>query len=84
VLVMNGGGYEEREIRTGRTDYRVIEVLDGLAEGEVLGIPMVSRLKKEHEKIEARMRDRRTFGGAGSRSGKRGTNTRGKPTGGGS
>ncbi len=84
VLVKNGDGYEAREIRTGRTDYRVVEVLDGLAEGEVLGIPMVSRLKQEHDQIEARMRDRQSFGGAGSRGGKRGTSTGGKAAGGGS
>jgi HlyD family secretion protein len=67
VLGKNGGGYAPREIRIGRTDYRVVEVLDGLAEGEVLGIPMVSRLKQEHDQIEARIRNRQSFGAGGER-----------------
>ena len=75
VLVKQGGDYVPREIRTGRTNYRVVEVLEGLAEGDVLGIPMVSRLKEEHDRIDARLRDRRSFGAS---SGKR------KPTRGGS
>ena len=64
VLVKEGPRYLPRKIRTGRTDYRVIEVLDGLAAGDVLGIPMVSRLKEEHDAIEARLRDRQGFGSA--------------------
>ncbi|MBW2288026.1 MAG: efflux RND transporter periplasmic adaptor subunit [Deltaproteobacteria bacterium] len=80
VLVKNADGYGAREIRTGRTDYRVVEVLDGLEEGEVLGIPMVSRLKREHDQIEARIRNRQSFGAGG----KRDTNARGKSASGGS
>jgi len=80
VLVKSADGYEAREIRTGRTDYRVVEVLDGLTEGEVLGIPMVSRLKTEHDQIEASIRDRQSFGTGD----KRGANARGKSATGGS
>ncbi|MHC4862296.1 MAG: efflux RND transporter periplasmic adaptor subunit, partial [Planctomycetota bacterium] len=35
VLVKDGDEYLPREIRTGRTDHRVIEVLDGLRAGEI-------------------------------------------------
>lgn len=80
VLVKNADGYGAHEIRTGRTDYRVVEVLDGLAEGEVLGIPMLSRLKTEHDQIEARIRDRQSFGSGGERGKKAGS----KPAGAGS
>jgi HlyD family secretion protein len=66
VLVEDAGDFVPREIRTGRTDYRVIEVLGGLAEGDVLGIPMTSRLKDEHERMEARIRNSRSFGGGRS------------------
>jgi HlyD family secretion protein len=66
VLVEEAGDFVPREIRTGRTDYRVIEVLGGLAEGDVLGIPMASRLKDEHERMEARIRNSRSFGGGRS------------------
>jgi HlyD family secretion protein len=63
VLVKDGDDFVPREIRTGRTDYRVIEVLGGIVEGDVLGIPMASRLKDEHERMEARIRKSRSFGG---------------------
>ncbi len=69
VLVKDGGEYVPREIRTGRTDHRVIEVLDGLREGDVLGIPMVSRLKEENDRLDARVRSNRSFG-AGDRGSK--------------
>ena len=62
VLVKQGEDYVTREIRTGRSDHRVIEVLEGLADGAVLGIPMVSRLKEENDLMNARMRERRSFG----------------------
>jgi hypothetical protein len=40
----------------------VVEVLDGLSEGDVLGIPMVSRLKEEHDRMDERIRQSRSFG----------------------
>lgn len=68
VLVKQGDEYVTREIRTGRTDHRVIEVLEGLAEGDVLGIPMVSRLKEENDLMSSRMRESRSFGSSGGES----------------
>jgi len=62
VLVKQGEDYVTREIRTGRSDHRVIEVLEGLTDGEVLGIPMVSRLKEENDLMNTRMRESRSFG----------------------
>lgn len=62
VLVKEDEGYVPREIRTGETNDRRIEVLDGLEEGDVLGIPMVSRLKTENDLLDARVRGTRSFG----------------------
>ncbi|MDH3212763.1 MAG: efflux RND transporter periplasmic adaptor subunit [Myxococcales bacterium] len=62
VLVKQGNDYVVREIRTGRSDHRVVEVLEGLADGAVLGIPMASRLKEENDLMNARMRERQSFG----------------------
>jgi multidrug efflux pump subunit AcrA (membrane-fusion protein) len=76
VLVKDGGEYVPREIRTGRTDHRVIEVLDGLREGDVLGIPMVSRLKEENDRLDARVRSSRSFGG-GKKSERKSADRRG-------
>jgi RND family efflux transporter MFP subunit len=65
VLVREGSDYLSREVRTGRTDHRVIEIVEGLTEGEVLGIRTVSRLKEEHDRMDARIRGTRSFGGGG-------------------
>ncbi len=62
ALVRSDGGYQPRPLRTGRSDQRSVEVLDGLQEGDVVGIPMLSRLKDEHDQLDARMRDARSFG----------------------
>jgi HlyD family secretion protein len=70
VLVKQGDGYVARAIRTGQTNYRVIEVLEGLSAGDVLGIPMVSRLKEENDRLDARVRKSRSFG-AGKRDEKK-------------
>jgi HlyD family secretion protein len=76
VLVKEGSDYAPREVRTGRTNYRLVEVLSGLDEGEVLGIPMVSRLKEENDRLDARVRGTRSFGG-GDRSKRKPTDRRG-------
>ncbi len=77
VLVKDGDEYVPREISTGRTDHRVIEVLEGLQEGDVLGIPMVSRLKEANDRLDARVRSTRSFGG-GDRGGKKSSDRRSK------
>jgi HlyD family secretion protein len=76
VLVKQGEDYVTREIRTGRSDQRVIEVLEGLADGAVLGIPMVSRLKQENDLMNARMRERQSFG-SGDRESRKPSDKRG-------
>jgi HlyD family secretion protein len=77
VLVKEGSGYVPREVRTGRTNYRLVEILSGLEEGEVLGIPMVSRLKEEHDRLDARVRGTRSFGG-GDRGNRKPADRRGQ------
>jgi len=71
VLLKRGEVYEEQPVRTGRTDYRVIEVLEGLSAGDVLGVPMVSRLKAAHDRLDSRVRSSRSFAGGSTKGGKR-------------
>ena len=66
VLVKEAGVFVAREVRIGASDYRVVEVLEGLEEGAVLGIPMVSRLKEYNDRLDSRVRDTRSFGGGKS------------------
>lgn len=69
VLYQQGDTYEERSIVTGRTDHRVVEVLDGLMAGDVVGIPMVSRLKAANDRLDSRVRSSRSFGTRSSSKG---------------
>jgi HlyD family secretion protein len=71
VLVKEAGAFVPRSIRTGASNYRVIEVLDGLEAGATLGIPMVSRLKRDNDLLDSRVRGSRRFGGSGPNDRKR-------------
>jgi hypothetical protein len=76
VLVQEGGSYVPRAVPPGISNYRVAEILDGLEAGDVLAIPMVSRLKDDNDMLDARIRRSRSFGG-GSGGGRRPKEPRG-------
>ncbi len=62
VKLKKGSRFELHEIETGLSNFKVTEVLNGLQEGDVLGIPMDSRLKQENDQLEQRIRRSRSFG----------------------
>jgi HlyD family secretion protein len=68
VLVRNGDGWAPREVEIGRMDHRVVEIVSGLEPGEELGIPLWSRLKEDHDRLDARMRRSRSFRPGGDSS----------------
>jgi hypothetical protein len=39
-----------------------VEILDGLKEGDVIGVPMWSRVKAESDQFEQRIKSERSFG----------------------
>jgi len=69
VLLQSGDDFEPHRITTGVSNYRQIEVLTGLEAGDVLGIPMRSRLKADNDRLQSRIRSSRGFG-AKKKSGK--------------
>jgi len=69
VLYQQGDNYEERSIQTGRTDHRIVEILAGLTAGDVIGIPMISRLKATNDRLDSRVRNSRSFGTRSSSKG---------------
>ena len=71
VLLKQDGDFVPRTVRTGASNYRVVEVLDGLEEGATLGIPMVSRLKQDNDLLDSRVRGSRSFGGGSSQKPKK-------------
>lgn len=62
VMLKNGNIFEPREVTIGLSNFKETEVLSGLEEGDVLGVPMSSRLKDSNDKRTTRMRSTRTFG----------------------
>ncbi len=62
VMLKNGNLFEPQEITTGLSNFKETEVLSGLEEGDVLGVPMSSRLKDSNDRRTDRMRSTRTFG----------------------
>lgn len=62
VLLKENGRFVPHQIQIGKSNFAQAIVLDGLAEGDVLGVPMVSRLKAENDQMEQRIRNSRSFG----------------------
>jgi len=67
VLLKKGGAFQPHPISIGNANFKLAVVRSGLREGDVLGIPLVSRLKEENDAREKRIRSSRGFG-TGSRS----------------
>ncbi|MBN1895436.1 efflux RND transporter periplasmic adaptor subunit [bacterium] len=62
VLVRNGNIYESRQITIGLSNFQQIEILSGLKEGDVIGVPISSRVQQESDRFEQRIKSERSFG----------------------
>jgi len=62
VLLKEGDRFVRHPIEIGPTNFADVVVLSGLGEGDILGVPMTSRLKQENEQLEERIRSSRSFG----------------------
>lgn len=62
VLLKAGDKFTPHEVKIGQASFRQAIVLSGLSEGDVVGVPMTSRLKEENERLENRIRSSRSFG----------------------
>jgi HlyD family secretion protein len=62
VLLKKGNGFVPQSIQTGLSNYKQVEILDGLKEGDVIGVPMWSRVKAESDQFEQRIKSERSFG----------------------
>ena len=63
VQLKEGENYLAHTITIGLSDFSDAEVLSGLKEGDILGVPMTSRLKTDNERLEKRIKKSRSFGG---------------------
>jgi HlyD family secretion protein len=67
ALVKDGDEFVLREVKIGLSNFRETVVISGLKDGDILGVPMISRLKAANERLEQRIKSTRSFG-AGSNS----------------
>jgi len=65
VLLKHGSKFQPQEVEIGLTSFKDAEVISGLKEGDVVGVPMTSRLKTESDRMEQRIRERTSFGVTG-------------------
>jgi hypothetical protein len=62
VLVKQGRDFVPREVKTGLSNFRQVEIVSGLNENDVIGVPMTSRVQKESDQFEQRIKGERSFG----------------------
>lgn len=67
ALLKRGDEFVPHEVEISLSDFEQTVVTSGLQEGDILGVPMVSRLKEENDRMEERIRSTRSFGTTGSR-----------------
>ena len=62
ALVKTDKGFNPQKVTIGSTNFKQTVVLSGVDEGDILGIPMTSRLKAENDRLENRIKESRSFG----------------------
>ncbi|MCH9030663.1 MAG: hypothetical protein IIB00_00180 [candidate division Zixibacteria bacterium] len=68
VMLKQGDEFVEREVEIGMSDFRKVVIKSGLEEGDILGVPMFSRLKQSNDRLEQRIKSSRSFGASSSNS----------------
>ncbi len=67
TLLKRGDEFVPHEVEIGLSDFEQTVVTAGLQEGDILGVPMISRLKEQNDRMEERIRSTRSFGTGSSR-----------------
>lgn len=65
TLLKKGDKFVPHMVEVGLSNFRNTIIVSGLQEGDVLGVPMVSRLKAENDRMEERIKSSRSFGTSG-------------------
>jgi HlyD family secretion protein len=68
VLLKQGNQFVPQEVEIGLSSFKDAEVIAGLQAGDVVGVPITSRLKTESDRFEQRIRERTSFGITGGQS----------------
>ncbi len=62
VFVKQNDSFAPRDIEIGLTNPEMAVIASGLAEGDIVGVPMTSRLKAENDRMEQEIKGSRGFG----------------------
>ncbi len=62
AMLKEGTDFKPRKVEVGMSNFKQTVILSGLKEGDVLGVPMMSRLKQENERLQQRIKKSRSFG----------------------
>ncbi|MFQ5583406.1 MAG: efflux RND transporter periplasmic adaptor subunit [Calditrichia bacterium] len=62
VLLKEGDHFRKQKVKVGVSNFKQVEIVSGLEEGDILGVPMNSRLKSENQWLENRIKSSRSFG----------------------
>ena len=66
ALVKRQNEFVPQKVEIGLSNFKETVIKSGLKEGDVLGVPMTSRLKTEADRLEQRIRSSRSFGSSNS------------------
>ncbi|MFQ5786671.1 MAG: efflux RND transporter periplasmic adaptor subunit, partial [Thermodesulfobacteriota bacterium] len=62
VLLKQGNKFVPHKVKIGLSNFKQVEILSGLTENSILGVPITSRLKEENDWRENRIKKSRSFG----------------------
>ncbi len=62
VRLKQGDSFISHDVSVGLSDFKEAEILSGLSEGDILGIPITSRLNAANKRLEERIKRSRSFG----------------------
>ncbi len=62
VMIKEGYNFHPHTVETGLDNFKDVVILDGLQEGDILGVPMTSRLMEANQRMDTRIRSSRSFG----------------------
>jgi HlyD family secretion protein len=68
VFLKQENSFQPHEVEIGLMSFKDAEVISGLKAGDIVGVPMTSRLKTESDRFEQRIRERTSFGVTGGQS----------------
>ena len=76
ALLKKGNEFVTQKVEIGLSNFKDAVIVSGLNEGDIVGVPMVSRLMEANQRFEDRIRSTRGFGNSGNTS----TQTRTRPS----